>query len=473
MADKVGFREGTNLKPKIKSMFIFNPKLGNKEGHEHEKLMYYYPESDHMDRKIKNAGLATAVVSFAQSFDPSGPCEALHTKKSKQVFIEVEPDYWMTLSVLVPHAAVDIDGEMVTEYFDDNVKDLPLQVLLKTMYKMFKFFNGTFEAIVDKVGLEGLKEQLRQFYTKYLKRFDLDSLDIFTVYQGVQFLPLDKLVFMKVHQLVNKLESSHTFLRRIVMLYGNQLMWSGLEREDMQVFYQYLITTLFPEHLIPSDAEPVTKQGFSVKLPLISSSPSSSQDDHEKGMYLLGAKSSGSDMLTRSSPTVYILVDGEMTKCTLCVYNVLNITFCMFLQAGVSPDVLRRVEQHFGELKQLSSIIVDYTSHSKAAQMDLQYRYIYFNAMNFAVKSPLLGKRAGYSAIPSELMRILVQIDKDHQHLEAAETILQTDQNLWLVYRKSGQRQFAVFFQKGFNFFDICGQLALQWMLVLCRQHLC
>jgi hypothetical protein len=145
----------------------------------------------------------------------------------------------------------------------------------------------------------------------------------------------------------------------------------------------------------------------------------------------------------------------------------------MFLQAGVSPDVLRRVEQHFGELKQLSSIIVDYTSHSKAAQMDLQYRYIYFNAMNFAVKSPLLGKRAGYSAIPSELMRILVQIDKDHQHLEAAETILQTDQNLWLVYRKSGQRQFAVFFQKGFNFFDICGQLALQWMLVLCRQHLC
>ena len=48
-------------------------------------------------------------------------------------------------------------------------------------------------------------------------------------------------------------------------------------------------------------------------------------------------------------------------------------------------------------------------------RMDLQYRYIYFNAMNFAVKSPLLGKRAGYSAIPSELMRILVQIDKDHQ----------------------------------------------------------
>ena len=32
MADALGLREGTELKPKIKNMFIFNPKLGNKEG---------------------------------------------------------------------------------------------------------------------------------------------------------------------------------------------------------------------------------------------------------------------------------------------------------------------------------------------------------------------------------------------------------------------------------------------------------
>ena len=43
--------------------------------------------------------------------------------------------------------------------------------------------------------------------------------------------------------------------------------------------------------------------------------------------------------------------------------------------------------------------------------------------------------------------------------LDVCEVIMQTEVNMWLVYRKSGQRQFAVFFQKGLNFFDVCGML--------------
>lgn len=45
--------------------------------------------------------------------------------------------------------------------------------------------------------------------SQYIASLDLQSLSIFTVYQGLQFLPLDKLVFMKIHQFVNKLESTY------------------------------------------------------------------------------------------------------------------------------------------------------------------------------------------------------------------------------------------------------------------------
>lgn len=45
--------------------------------------------------------------------------------------------------------------------------------------------------------------------SQYIASLDLRSLNIFTVYQGLQFLPLDKLVFMKIHQFVNKLESTY------------------------------------------------------------------------------------------------------------------------------------------------------------------------------------------------------------------------------------------------------------------------
>lgn len=41
--------------------------------------------------------------------------------------------------------------------------------------------------------------------------------------------------------------------------------------------------------------------------------------------------------------------------------------------------------------------------------------------------------------------------------LNACETMIQTDPNLWLVYRKSGHRQFAVFFSKDLNLFEVCG----------------
>ena len=81
-------------------------------------------------------------------------------------------------------------------------------------------FQSLFKAYVRNMYVHTYKSSVCQYYNKftvsysytlfqYLKHFNLGSLDIFTVYQGVQFLPLDKLVFMKVHQFVNKLESTH------------------------------------------------------------------------------------------------------------------------------------------------------------------------------------------------------------------------------------------------------------------------
>ena len=110
---------------------------------------------------------------------------------------------------------------------------------------------------------------------------------------------------------------------------------------------------------------------------------------------------------------------------------------------GAPLDVLRKMESQFAELKSLSQLLLEFTSRNKAAQlvgmwmhsaleqltsrcsidvfplfsrMDTQYRYIYFNSMNLAVKSPLLFKKGGYrQVIPNELMRILIEVDRDHQ----------------------------------------------------------
>lgn len=43
-------------------------------------------------------------------------------------------------------------------------------------------------------------------------------------------------------------------------------------------------------------------------------------------------------------------------------------------------------------------------------RLDPQYRFIYFNEMNLAVKSPLLSKRPPFISISSEAMKLLADV---------------------------------------------------------------
>ena len=48
--------------------------------------------------------------------------------------------------------------------------------------------------------------------------------------------------------------------------------------------------------------------------------------------------------------------------------------------------------------------------HVFTCSLDPQYRFIYFNEMNLAVKSPLLSRRSTYVNILSEAMKLLADV---------------------------------------------------------------
>ena len=64
---------------------------------EHLKILYYYPEEEILNRKVRNIGLCEALVNFTKTFNPERPCQAVHTDRKRQVFSEPEPDIWMVL----------------------------------------------------------------------------------------------------------------------------------------------------------------------------------------------------------------------------------------------------------------------------------------------------------------------------------------------------------------------------------------
>ena len=108
------------------SFFVYNPQLGCKEGtvsrricfeikvtiitlelafaystmpliQEELKILYYCPEDEVINRKVRNIGLCEALVNFTKTFHPDRPCEAVHTDRKRQVFLEPETGVWMVL----------------------------------------------------------------------------------------------------------------------------------------------------------------------------------------------------------------------------------------------------------------------------------------------------------------------------------------------------------------------------------------
>lgn len=48
---------------------------------------------------------------------------------------------------------------------------------------------------------------------------------------------------------MNLVEAMFSQVKYTAFLYNDQVVWSGLEPEDMQVVYNYLVSTLLPAHL--------------------------------------------------------------------------------------------------------------------------------------------------------------------------------------------------------------------------------
>ena len=64
---------------------------------EYQKVLYYRPEEEISDRKVRNIGLCEAMVNFTKTFAGDRPCEVVHTQRLRQVFFEPEEGTWMVM----------------------------------------------------------------------------------------------------------------------------------------------------------------------------------------------------------------------------------------------------------------------------------------------------------------------------------------------------------------------------------------
>ncbi|XP_033735365.1 vacuolar fusion protein CCZ1 homolog [Pecten maximus] len=444
---------GTKGNITLLNFFVFNASYGPREGEEEKKIMFYHPKSNDIDTRIKQVGLCEAVVKFTETFADKS-CNSIHTQKTRQLFYEPEPEFWMIMTVSIPFSEKTKDHSSYLEYHEEDVQDSVYDAILRQAYRMFQLFNGSFSNILAKSNndIKALQVRLDHFYTRYLQTLKLGSADILDIFCGIHFMPLDKNTYLRVQCFINLLEAMFPAVKYTAFLYNDQLVWSGLEQDDMRIMYKYLTTSLFPtyqEHEL---------QGSSVS-PTRVSSPAHSAVHY--GKYITGPPNIRDESNLGKIPLVYMNTEVDNEECHLLVYRAHNASVCMLIDVSVPMtfDLCRKLDIFLGpQLTQIASDIGEQYSKRPNNSGDPLCKYIYFNHMNLAQKSTVHSdKKSMQVQIPMETLRLLSDISSDMSRCsEDGETIVKTTGDSWVVGKKSDQREFYVVInQKNTNLIEI------------------
>ncbi|KAI8797551.1 vacuolar fusion protein CCZ1 [Biomphalaria glabrata] len=432
------------------NFFVFNSEYGPREGEEEKKILFYYPGEVDVDTKIKRVGLSEAIIKFSETFSDK-PCQSLHTQKTRQVFYEPEQCFWIVMTVAIPFKEKIKDGQPFTEYRDDHVQDSVYEAILRQAYKMFKLFNGTFTTILARANgeVEALKQRLEHFYDKYLLTLKLAQGDILDVFNGIHFLPLDKNTYLRIQCFINSLEATFPFVKYTAFLYNEKLVWSGLEQEDMRIMYKYLTHSLFPTFMEQElhggqNRPPVTSGHY--------------------GKFMTGPPNLNDDRNMGKLPRVYVNTEEIDEECYLLVYTALSATICLLVnvRSPLTVPLCRKLDSMLGpQMTKLASDISEQYNKRVAALNSTEpvFKYVYFNHMNLAQQTTVhidLQKRSGVN-IHKDVLRLLGDINADlTKENEDGETIVKTTSDVWVVGKKSDQREFYVIItQRTANLIDI------------------
>jgi len=130
----------------------------------------------------------------------------------------------------------------------------------------------------------------------------------------------------------------------------------------------------------------------------------------------------------------------------LVIFRMHDITCMLLVETDAGNDFLLYKNMGSfvsGQLDLLVPILEE--NYYKKQGFEDQYRYIYFNHMNCALKTSVKEKGG---AIPRETMKMLNDIHTDFEKSpeNTSEVLIRTQNDRWVVGRKSDQREFYVIF---------------------------
>lgn len=176
--------------------------------------------------------------------------ESIHGQRSRSYLLEVEPDYWMAITISLPKSVhktvtslkgVDKGNEpQFMEYHDEELNDHLIKLILLQIYHSFCLLNGR---LMDIKETDQLKMVCSQFFDLYLPSIKLFPINLIEMFGAIIYLPLDNLTFMAVQSFINHLLCSEkgTQISHAMFLFNEQLVFSSLDLFNTRVIYRSVV----------------------------------------------------------------------------------------------------------------------------------------------------------------------------------------------------------------------------------------
>jgi len=391
----------------LKEFYVFNPDFGNDHDDEMGKVMYYFPHATDENTQLKRIGLCQGIIQFTEMFNCDIPCEALHTMKSRYIFHNPEGSYYFVMVLSIPSVEkTSPEGIEITEYQNDQVQDNVFQSLLAKMYEKFVLLNGRLVNI-EKIDL---KRRLEKFIDLALNKLEPNHCGIAEIFRGLQFFPLGREPFLRVHCAINHLLMTFPSVKHLLLMQSDKLIWTGLAQKHIQIFYDYVRNDLLSSHFL-SGADKQSTFGIIYKRDShIHLNLSDDVEDEAISLFHL--------VIYKAEASYFVMLLDSEEEETLRIEAFLNVNFITLAKELTKEGVLPEPSP---------------------------IKYVYFNNLNFAEKmSPgCLANMESY--------KLLADLKQDISRMtENGEIILKMISDVWIVAKVSNKREFyAIFNQKG------------------------
>ncbi|ODV89771.1 hypothetical protein CANCADRAFT_4397 [Tortispora caseinolytica NRRL Y-17796] len=163
--------------PDLEYLAIYNPLLGPDEENVEDQLVFFYGQGE----PIKYIGLTQGMNAFLTQFGGTGSVN-IDTTTSRLVAIEVEPNWWILVSVALGMVSAKPGAPPVYTTRDMGPHD-QIDADLKLAYRMFTICQGSFQHILETSDRPTLLNDIKPYWQQFAQTYgpSLDGLGALNV----------------------------------------------------------------------------------------------------------------------------------------------------------------------------------------------------------------------------------------------------------------------------------------------------